>query len=166
MTEFTTMTEADNTSFSTLSYHSRLTTIENLDVHKLSTLVCKFNDRTFGIDHPVVLLNIPTSNVQANAMGSNRNDTHRLVVIGLVLNSLRESIRGHQLAIITPYRNQQFWYRCDLLNAARRNPTIRDKIIAVFTTTIDGFQGGEREVCIVDLTCSDRIEVYWRERNI
>lgn len=48
-------------------------------------------------------------------------------------------------------------YRCDVLSMARAYPQIGQRLLDIVITNIDGFQGREREVCIVDLTCTERI---------
>jgi superfamily I DNA and/or RNA helicase len=131
-------------------------TVENPEVTGLSRLVCAFNHRIFGKNHPALLLDIVGSRAQANATGSKQNDAHRAVVVNLILKLLRD-VKGGQLALVTPYRSQRDEYRGDLVKAARKNPTLRGELLQIFATTIDGFQGGERMICIVDLTCSDHI---------
>ncbi|EEH05190.1 DNA helicase [Histoplasma capsulatum G186AR] len=142
---------------SDLSYHGRMITVDSESNYLTSRRVSRFN-RKYGKERTAIYLDVAGSKEELNSTKSKANLDHRKIVLELAASLLRENVvLGSQIAIITPYSYQRNMYRCDVSSMARAHPQIGQKLLDIVITTIDGFQGREREVCIVDLTCTERI---------
>jgi hypothetical protein len=140
---------------STLSYHGKLQDAPEVIDHPTTSLAKTINAGIYNCSNSVVFLNIANSTANKTVGESYENLDHAALVMNLVANLLDNGIRPEQILILTPYHSQ---YRVYLgarleMQVKRGDPKIRE----ILVRKVDGFQGGEQDICILDLTVTNRL---------
>lgn len=148
-------------------YGGRLKSAENNANHKISSLPNYRNSETFIDDDigDVVLQFIDTSgcSMEEEISGESRRNIHEVSLVKILVKKLFSiGIHASQIGIITPYNGQLELLR----NAFLEQPLIKDidagesveffdLCKALEVRTVDGFQGGEKEIIIISLVRSN-----------
>lgn len=134
-----------------LFYNNRLIHAPATANRELSVRMTEFNAGTYGIAHPFVLVDV---NSQADIHNTSRYNLINASV-GLNLTArLLDLFEPGNLAIICPYRAQYEVYR----RRIRQMETMMGKDFrAVQLDTIDGFQGKEAVIVVLDLVVTDNL---------
>jgi hypothetical protein len=135
-----------------------------LDEKVISTRIREYNTEIFSCTSTLMFINIHQGKrIQAGPNRSSMNFSNMAFVINLVTDLLRRRIaEPKDILILVPYESQYVGYLTSLTSLAEAEQDIDTRGITV--RKIDGFQGGERPISILDLTVTDSLG-FMREPN-
>lgn len=139
-------------------YEGRLISVPSTRNRPMAKVFSHYLQQRFNLKGPTMLLNIPGV---ARKLGSSLyNLTNAASVLEILVPLLTEVEPGH-IAIITPYKAQCHVYKNALYQLGKESgKDLRN----IQLRTIDGFQGGEAPIVVLDLTITDRLG-FVREPN-
>lgn len=131
--------------------------------HPNVKLVSDFNKSTFNIDSNSIMIDVlPGEAVVGLSSLSSSNPSNIMMAINLVLGLHRVAgVPLKDILILTAYQDQYLAY-CTALSILEERSELPVDLVQV--KKIDGFQGGEHSVVIVDLVATERAG-FLRESN-
>ena len=142
---------------SDIFYSGKLRNASSTNDRELSTDVCNYNQERFGIDSPIVLVNLEDSrdDKQSPIQARVNLDNVRVVLdLAIDLVITKSIVKPEDVLVITPYDGQSAQYSVAVDNCAKdNNPMIQ----TVNWRKIDVSQGDEAEDVILDLTVQSSI---------
>ena len=106
---------------------------------------------------PHVFLNV-YNGVCLKGRTMSRHNPPNVIMVMFVIESVLEAglFLGHEICVITPYREQATMIRQALLKASANEDWFERGILEVRVSTIDAMQGGEANMVIVDFVVAKR----------